>query len=68
MAKPSIRPGIRELLDTTAVPGDEPWGELADRVERVLALHVSSGGSLNYCKECTRPYPCPTVRALEGEE
>ena len=46
---------------------------LAARVERVLALH---GGSINlrngkpyeYCPECSEDSPCPTVRALDGEE
>jgi hypothetical protein len=33
----SETPTARELLDTTAVPGDEPWCELAARVDAVLA-------------------------------
>lgn len=58
----------RELLDTTAVPGDEPWDELADRVEKVLALH-SRGPGYDECGAdgCRNSWPCPTVRALNGE-
>lgn len=60
----------RQLLDTTAVPGDEPWCELADRVEKVLALHrkATMGDSdPGWCAECLAPWPCSTVRALDGE-
>jgi len=70
------KPTARELLDTTAVPGDEPWSELADRVEAVLALHRR--GSVDedhgaWCEECndtagiSLDWPCPTVRLLNGE-
>jgi hypothetical protein len=39
------------------------------RIKRVRALHREDYGS---CAECTHesgvPYPCPTIRALDGQE
>ena len=40
---------------------------LAARVERVLALHLPSL-DLSHCIHCGRSWPCPTVRALNGEQ
>lgn len=71
MAKPSIR----ELLDELRV--DEKSIRLIVRVERVLALHkstsaiqmIGTGMTGPSCVACfPAPWPCPTVRALEGEE
>jgi hypothetical protein len=48
--------------------------ELAARVEKVLAMHREQDGE---CKHCSSfdyeglsgcAWPCPTVRALNGEE
>ncbi|MFD5814382.1 hypothetical protein [Streptomyces sp. NPDC127038] len=39
------------------------------RIKRVRALHRDEYGT---CAECTHesgvPYPCPTIRALDGQE
>lgn len=46
-----------------------PWKLLAKAealvaaVERVQALHTPK--SNDYCRECSTPYPCATIRALE---
>lgn len=43
------------------------------RVGRVLGLHQVADWDSQYCAECIDargnplPYPCPTVRALEGD-
>jgi hypothetical protein len=39
-------------------------------VERVRALHagrVVSSGLRRVCWECEAPFPCPTLRALDGD-
>ena len=41
----------------TAVPA------LVAAVERVQALHTPK--SNDYCRECSTPYPCATIEALE---
>lgn len=72
MAKPSKDANsVRKLLDFIL-----PWYEkgsaawiLASRVERVLALHArGEAGCCIYCEQDGHvvPWPCPTVRALEG--
>lgn len=63
------KPTIRELLDTSAVPGDEPWCELAERVEAVLRLHWEDKVQHDsYCGHCIVLWPCATIRALNGEQ
>ena len=51
--------------------------DLAERVEKVLALHVEMvwedmlGGpdhKTGHCDNCDAPWPCPTRRALDDEE
>jgi hypothetical protein len=65
-------PTARELLDNNSVPGDEPWAELASRVEAVLALHVGKmedsmfGRHVLICQQCDTDWPCPTACALDG--
>lgn len=58
----NTKPTIRELLDDIEEAGA---GTLAERVEAVLRLHYE--GSCG-CKACYASWPCPTIRALEGEE
>jgi hypothetical protein len=42
------------------------------RIEEALALHTFIPDGLpeasGYCVECSAEYPCPTVKALRGEE
>ena len=40
-----------------------------DAVARVRALHVpySAAYGSAECEHCDHPYPCPTIRALDGE-
>ena len=41
-----------------------------DAVARVRALHVGrdlSDGLHHACRACELPFPCPTIRALDGE-
>ena len=44
--------------------------KLNDRIDAALTLHASTknlGGQV-FCRECERGWPCPTVKALRGEE
>jgi hypothetical protein len=71
------KPTCRELLDERIYPHFEGWPpetavlQLASRVEKVLALHANRMG---WCIECSQtageviPWPCPTVRGLNGEK
>lgn len=71
-------PTCRELLDEirdererTANPVEALT--LADRVERVLVLHEQAPYLVHpptdpRCNHCWNPWPCPTVRLLDGEE
>ena len=60
----SLRYQIRRAREALAT--DDGNAEAA--VARARALHVNEYGS---CSHCTRadsiPYPCPTIRALDGE-
>jgi len=43
-------------------------GLLAERVEKVIALHVQfSAIGPSRCSECSNDWPCATVLALDGE-
>lgn len=61
----SLRYQIRRAREALAT--DEPNSAEA-AIARVRALHKEEYGS---CAECTRvhavPYPCPTIRALNGQ-
>lgn len=64
----------RELLTDLDIT-DFKVEELAARVEKVLALHITAqlaiGAPLVFdgddCIACGEPWPCPTRRALDGE-
>lgn len=66
------KPTIRELLDDSRREGILHCGSeerLAERVEAVLRLHVPyESCDEPTCVDCGCPWPCPTLRALEGEE
>ena len=53
----------------------ESIGTIAERVENVRELHKQIGDYCGYCADigsCCNPkdfeYPCPTIRALDGEQ
>jgi hypothetical protein len=60
-------PTARELLNQHSY---ENWPKacvaLAARVKKVLARHYE--GVSGVCQECFNQWPCPTVRALNGEK
>ena len=80
------KPTIRELLDDLK-PGAPSRGVevadaanagliLAERVEKVLALHQQTQTTAydygmpivtNRCRKCRDIWPCATMRALDGE-
>ena len=42
---------------------------LAERVEKVLALHNRKEDQVGvWCEACCEDWPCPTVRRLNGEK
>lgn len=58
---------IRELLnDIENIPSAY---ELAERVEAVLTVHHLTTDERwpKVCADCFKPWPCPTIRALDGE-
>jgi hypothetical protein len=57
-------PTARELL--TLLGMEDTVETLAARVEAVLALH-RQGALGNACRHCVCTWPCPTVRALDGQ-
>ena len=38
---------------------------LRDAIEAVRSLHARLPGSPPRCRECLRPWPCPTLAALD---
>ena len=58
---------VRGILTATCVEDAANDGvALARRVEKVLAMHLPGGGWA--CELCQTHLPCPTRRALDGEE
>lgn len=41
---------------------------LIAKIERVREVHKSYGIHLPFCEVCIEDYPCPTIKALEGEQ
>ena len=39
-----------------------------DQVKRVRELHIQETEITSFCKECSYKYPCPTIKALDGEQ
>lgn len=37
-------------------------------IQRVRELHIQESEITTFCKECSYTYPCPTIKALDGEE
>ena len=76
---PITKPTAKELLALLCADRECgcPASRLASRVEKVLALHQpfvltgheDRGQFCAHCSSETRaPWPCPTRRALDGEE
>ena len=40
-----------------------------DAIERVRELHIKEKDNPNaeWCQECFAKYPCPTIKALDGD-
>ena len=60
------KPTAKELLTDLDVT-DWKVEALADRVEKVLAMHVREVEGFE-CYTCPARWPCPTVRALNGAD
>lgn len=59
---------MEQTLDLSKMVEDKvkkklDWAERA--LQRVRELHTRDDG---YCRACDRLYPCPTIRALWGDE
>ena len=62
------KPTIRTLLDKIGSFADgSPSFVLAERVEKVLALHCEERDPIEDATFCAHYWPCAIVRALEGE-
>ncbi len=61
-------------IRTLDVLPERHMAELTARVKKVLALHPRWNSPCPnndvevVCRACGMPYPCPTVRYLDGEE
>lgn len=54
---------------------DPKWDELlalvndqANAIQRVQDLHTEMNNNFNACQECLLNYPCPTIKALDGDD
>jgi hypothetical protein len=56
----------QELFDGMAVT----ISDLTDAIERVRELHAREEDAESYeiCDYCCMLYPCPTIKALDGEQ
>ena len=45
----------------------EQFIEMSKAIQRVRELHIQETEISEFCKECSYTYPCPTIKALEGE-
>jgi hypothetical protein len=65
MSAPTARELLAGMIDET-----HNGPQLVARVEAVLALHHPrpAGDSLPICPVCWQDWPCPTVRALNGDK
>lgn len=70
MKKPTIGALIDEIrLMPEAEDAANIGLTLAERVEAVLSLHQKQvvADGREFCWACPSPWPCPTIRALDGE-
>lgn len=51
---------VQMILDTRIA-------ELEATVQRVRALHRPHCDTCGMCGQCDFPWPCPTIRALDGD-
>jgi DNA repair ATPase RecN len=42
--------------------------QLTAQIQRVRELHIQETEISEFCKECSYTYPCPTIKALDGEQ
>lgn len=71
MKKPTIRALIDEIrLMPEAEDAANIGLTLAERVEAVLTVHHLTTDERwpKVCADCFKPWPCPTIRALNGEQ
>ena len=63
------KPTIREILTDFDIT-DPKHELLAERVEAVLTVHHLTTDERwpKVCADCFKPWPCPTIRALNGEQ
>jgi len=40
---------------------------MAEAIKRVRELHIQETEIAEFCEECLAIYPCPTIKALDGE-
>lgn len=70
---------LKRSVDEGEIADGAAWHLLAERVEHVLALHKSTdfgSGRGRCCEHCSddygsdywQPWPCLTVRLLDGED
>jgi hypothetical protein len=63
MADPAADPAaLRGALEQLLVRTEQAQAA----IERIWSLHVMDAAD-GQCRACRRPYPCPTIRALDGE-
>jgi len=74
MEKDSIKK-LNEILDDLREPQLRHLGYLNDAflqamemIERVRELHKTYWNEIVFCQTCDVPYPCPTIKALDGEQ
>ncbi len=59
------------LWDTVASKSIEVMEELAksnDLIQQVRELHKTYWNEIVFCQTCDVPYPCPTIKTLDGEK
>jgi hypothetical protein len=64
-------PGAHEPPQGAVIAGEPALAEpdaAHAAIARVRALHVRDHHKKPFCEECDRVWPCPTIRALEGEQ
>lgn len=44
-----------------------PLLEAREAIQRVRELHIQETEISEFCKECSYTYPCPTIKALDGD-
>jgi len=53
--------------NATAVQYMELNKQKTEAIQRVRELHIQETEIAEFCEECLAIYPCPTIKALDGE-